>query len=286
MKLSAMIKHCDICHRHCAIAEGALGFCKARKNIGGEIKNIAYGKLTAIALDPIEKKPLKHFYPGSSILSVGSFGCNMNCSFCQNHHIARSGETDSHWQELDPHSLVSLALEARAQGNIGIAFTYNEPLINYEYIIDVAQAAKNSGAANNDLNIVAVSNGQLERPYARQVFPHIHAFNIDLKAFSPGFYAKMGGDFELAKRSIELACSLAHVEISYLVIPGLNDSLEEIESAARWLAGLDREIPLHISRFFPNYKLMSVESTPVKKIKDAVRVAQRHLHNVYSANLN
>lgn len=288
--------NCDICHHRCKIALGAYGFCGIRQNLDGKLVNQGYGKITALALDPIEKKPLYRFYPGSAILSVGSLGCNMNCSFCQNHHIARlrldSAESNSVWESYTPKALVELAIETKKQGNRGLAFTYNEPLINYEFIIDCAKKMKEM---DSELKVVLVTNGHLEIAHAKKLLPYVDAANIDLKAFRKAFYTKMGGDFSLVKAFIEEAVKNCHVELCYLLIPGLNDGLDEVEEAAQWIASLDctgqgplengKDIALHISRFFPTYKLVDRAATSVSAVYEAVAVAKKHLNWVYPGNV-
>lgn len=292
---------CDVCHHNCLIPEKGFGFCGTRQNLGSSIVNQAYGKVTALALDPIEKKPLYRFFPGSKILSIGSLGCNMTCSFCQNYHIAGAKLSKNHnetgidtalWKEYSPEDLVSLAIQTKVQGNSGLAFTYNEPLINYEFIIDCAKYAKKK---DSDLQIVLVTNGHLTEKYRKKLFPHIDAMNVDLKAFQTEFYTKMQGDFSLVKAFIEEAVQKAHIELTYLLIPGLNDDPTEIEEAAQWVSSLDigksryfnsaKEIPFHISRFFPTHKLIDRNATSVSAVYGAVEIAKKYLDWVYPGNV-
>lgn len=243
-----------------------------------------YGKVTSWALDPLEKKPLARFFPGSKVLSVGSFGCNLSCSFCQNHTIAcmRLGDEAPYVRDISPHDLVEQALDLRSQGNIGIAFTYNEPLIGFEYVRDTARHAHEMGLKN-----VVVSNGYATTKTVREVFPHIDAANIDLKGFSQDFYDLVGAPhgFATVKSSIRYAAQLCHVEVTTLIIPDLNDSLEQMDAQARWLADIDADMPLHISRFFPAYRMLDRPPTPLSRLQQLATVARRHLHFVYVGNV-
>jgi pyruvate formate lyase activating enzyme len=243
-----------------------------------------YSRLTALALDPIEKKPLARFHPRSMILSVGSYGCNLNCPFCQNSNIARArgSQPSLRFNEHTPGALIEIALALKDRGNIGIAYTYNEPLIGYEFVLDTARLAHEVGLLN-----VIVTNGYInEDPFAA-LLPHIDAANIDLKGFTQDFYNRVGASNGLAtvKRSIELAARALHVEVATLIIPGLNDSTAEIERLATWLASIDQNIPLHLTRFHPAYRMLDVSPTPRATIHRLVDVAARHLHTVLTGNM-
>ncbi len=279
---------CHFCHQACSLAEGETGLCKVRGNVGGRLTSLSYGLLTSAALDPIEKKPLYHFHPGSRILSVGSFGCNLSCPFCQNYSISQAGEGDGgegagqlQVYRLDPEGLLELALETKEKhGNIGVAFTYNEPLMNYEYVWDCSRMLKEAG-----LNTVLVTNGQLASGPFRKLLPLIDALNIDLKGFTPDFYAWVGGDLELVLGNIRAAFEAGcHVEVTTLVIPGYNDSEVEMLEEARWLSSLSPEIPLHLSRYFPRYKL-GVQPTPRETLERLQKIAQGCLRHVYLGNV-
>jgi len=270
---------CRICPHHCSLEEGQLGLCRARINKKGEVVCENYGKLTAIALDPVEKKPLYRFYPGSKILSIGSYGCNLNCPFCQNCDISMASGRDIETTQVSCQALVDKALALRERGNIGIAYTYNEPLISYEFVMDCARLAKEQGLKN-----VVVTNGYIcEEPLSR-LLPLIDAFNIDLKGFTAGYYRKLRGDLETVKRSIELAAKTTHVEVTTLIVPGENDSDEEIEQLSAWLAGINPEIPLHITRFFPRWRMMDKEATPVRQVYHLAQLARKNLKYVYEGN--
>ncbi len=270
---------CELCFHHCELEEGQTGFCRARGNRGGTIVPLNYGKLTSLALDPIEKKPLRRFHPGSMILSMGSFGCNLRCPFCQNHEISMAGDGGIQTVEVSPEQLADKAMELRLQGNIGVAYTYNEPLVGYEYVRDCAALIHERGMVN-----VLVTNGTIEEAPFRALLPLIDATNIDLKGFTPAWYQKLGGDLETVKRSIALAAERCHVEVTTLLVPGENDSVEEIRDLARWLASVNPEIPLHLSRFFPRYRMTDRPPTPVESVYALAETAREHLTYVYTGN--
>ena len=269
---------CEICPRHCRLATGEVGYCRARINDGTKITALNYGAVTSIALDPIEKKPLYKFFPGSRILSVGSYGCNLNCPFCQNHEISMADSTFP-TRKISPEQLTALAAELVPQKNIGVAFTYNEPFISYEFVRDTAQLLKSNG-----LKVVLVTNGTVAPAALKKILPLIDAMNIDLKGFSQEIYSLLGGDFETVRRTIEVAAQVCHVEVTSLIVPTMNDSPADMDSEAAWLASLSKDIPLHISRFFPRYKVTSLPPTPVQTIYELVDVAKHHLNFVYAGN--
>lgn len=275
-----MKTECQICPHHCSLKEGQRGLCKARMNISGQITCENYGKLTAIALDPIEKKPLHRFHPGSFILSVGSYGCNLRCLFCQNSEISMKSGEELHTDEVSPEELVEYALKIRNRGNIGIAYTYNEPLVSYEFVRDCAILARERGLRN-----VVVTNGYICKEPLLALLPFIDAMNIDLKAFTDSFYRKMRGDLETVKTSTMLASGTCHVEVTTLIIPGENDSDEEMEQLSSWLAEVDDEIPYHISRFFPRFEMKDRGPTPVDRIYHLAGIARKHLKYVYEGNV-
>ena len=274
-----MKTRCELCFHHCALDEGQTGLCRARACQDGKIVSLNYGKLTSLALDPIEKKPLRRFHPGSLILSVGSFGCNLRCPFCQNHEISIAGDSGIQTVEVSPEQLAAKAAELVPQGNIGVAYTYNEPLIGYEYVQNCAALVHEQGMVN-----VLVTNGTVEEEPWRALLPLIDAANIDLKGFTPAWYRRLGGDLETVKRSIALAAERCHVEVTTLLIPGENDSEEEIRELARWLASISPEIPLHLSRFFPQYQMVDRLPTPVEQVYRLSEAAQEYLSHVYTGN--
>ncbi len=270
---------CDICPHACNLEEGQIGICRARSNQGGAVRSDNYGLVTAIALDPIEKKPLYHFHPGSKILSVGSYGCNMHCSFCQNYRISMSNADHVDTVYFSADDLVEKAAELQSGDNIGIAFTYNEPLIGYEYVRDCATVAKDRG-----LQTVVVTNGYVNEAPLRDLLPVIDALNIDLKSFDAQFYERCGGSLEDVKRSIVIASESAHVEVSTLIIPNENDSEREMRALASWLADVNSETPLHVSRFFPSYKMADRASTDVASVYHLADIAREYLKYVYTGN--
>ena len=270
---------CELCFHHCALDEGQTGLCRARACQDGKIVSLNYGKLTSLALDPIEKKPLRRFHPGSLILSVGSFGCNLRCPFCQNHEISIAGDSGIQTVEVSPEQLAAKAAELVPQGNIGVAYTYNEPLIGYEYVQNCAALVHEQGMIN-----VLVTNGTVEEEPWRALLPLIDASNIDLKGFTPAWYRQLGGNLETVKRSIALAAERCHVEVTTLLIPGENDSEEEIRELARWLASISSEIPLHLSRFFPRYRMLDRPPAPVEQVCRLAETARRYLSYVYTGN--
>ena len=275
-----MKKTCPICPHHCTLNDSEIGKCRARANVNNTIVDINYGRLTSIALDPIEKKPLYKFFPGSWILSVGSFGCNLNCPFCQNYSISMANSTFE-TQNITPENLAQLALDLtrKERGNIGIAFTYNEPFISYEFVRDTSKYLHQVG-----LKSVLVTNGTVAEKPLLEILPLIDAMNIDLKAFNSNFYKWIGGDFETVKRTISIAAQSCHVEVTTLIIPGKNDNFEEMSAEAEWLASISPDIPLHISRFFPRYLVVDRPPTPVETIYKLVNTAKKYLHNVYAGN--
>lgn len=273
---------CRVCPHHCSLAEGQYGRCRARKNENGTIISTNYGKLTALMLDPIEKKPLRRFHPGSQILSVGSFGCNLSCPFCQNYEIAMIGESNVAYREMQPEELADMAEQCKMYGNIGVAFTYNEPLIGYEYVCDTARLVHARGMKN-----VLVTNGTAELSVLDEILPYIDAMNIDLKGFRAAYYQKLGGDLATVKNFIaRAACKDAncHVELTTLIVPGENDSEEEMEQEAQWIAAINPAIPLHVTRFFPRYKMTDRAATDVEKIYRLRAVAEKYLKWVYAGN--
>lgn len=268
---------CGLCPKGCIIGEGRTGFCRVRTNIGGKLYTKNYAACSSYALDPIEKKPLYHFYPGSSILSLGTWGCNFACQFCQNWQIAQDNPETL---EILPENAVAVAREYQKRGNIGIAYTYSEPSVWYEYIMDTAQAIHQAGLKN-----VLVTNGFISTEPLQALLPYIDAMNIDVKAFNDEYYHKVcAGRLDDVKRTVELSAGKCHVEITTLIVSGLNDAAEELTALAKWLAGINPDIPLHFSRYFPNYK-MDKPATPPATMQMAYRVAREHLNYVYLGNM-
>lgn len=292
---------CEVCFRHCQIEEGKLGFCGGRGCKDGEIIAANYGRITSAALDPIEKKPLAMYKPGKKVLSVGSYGCNLRCPFCQNYeiswadnvwHDARAGlenqglSGEGGVEVVSPDELVQMALALRERGNIGLAFTYNEPLIGYEFVRDTAKLAHEKGLEN-----VLVTNGTASLKVLKEIGPYMDAMNIDLKAFTDGFYRDLiHGDLDMVREFIQEAVRLCHVELTTLIIPGENDSEEEMRRLSAWVAGLDgkvpgRRIPLHVTRFFPRFHMMDRNATEVSKVYRLAEVAREKLAYVFEGNI-
>ena len=282
---------CGVCFRHCNIPEGGTGFCGARTCQDGQVVPENYGKITALMLDPIEKKPLSRFHPGSRILSVGSYGCNLRCPFCQNYDISW-GEAvnirEKKSEEITPQELADTALFYRDRGNIGVAFTYNEPLIGYEFVRDTAKIVHEAGMLN-----VLVSNGTAELSVLEELLPYIDGMNIDLKGFTDEYYSEvLDGSRKMVMDFIERAVKDCHVELTTLIIPGENDSEDEIRRMSKWIAGLkDKDgnvmggdIPLHISRFFPRFHMTDRNATEVKKVYRLAEIAREELRYVYTGN--
>ncbi len=282
---------CGVCFHRCEIPEGKRGFCGARICTDGEVRPENYGKITSLALDPIEKKPLSRFHPGSMILSVGSYGCNLRCPFCQNHGISWSAEAmrcRETAQTVSPEELVRLAVRYRAYGNIGLAFTYNEPLIGWEFVRDTAEMAH-----ERDLLNVLVTNGTADLSVLEALGPHIDVMNIDLKSFTERCYSEvLGGSLDMVKAFIARAVQLCHVELTALIVPGENDSEDEMRAMTEWIAGLTdaegkkigADIPLHISRFFPRFHMTDRRATDVKTVYRLAQVARERLRYVYTGN--
>ena len=274
---------CEVCFRHCELKDGQIGFCKARIGKGDKVVSYNYGQITSIALDPIEKKPLRRFFPGSKIISVGSFGCNLRCPFCQNYEISWSDEVEyvaKQARYISPEQLVKIAERYTDSGNIGIAYTYNEPLVGYEYVRDSAKLVHEAGLKN-----VLVSNGSVELKILEEIIPYVDAMNIDLKGYSENYYKKLlKGDRKQVLDFIEEAAKHCHIELTTLIIPNENDSIEEMKELSSWIASIDKTIPLHISRFFPCFNMTDRGPTSVKRVYDLADVAREKLDYVYTGN--
>ena len=282
---------CKTCFRHCDIPEGGLGFCGARTCEDGVVTAANYGKVTSLALDPIEKKPLARFHPGSMILSVGSYGCNLRCPFCQNYEISWSKEAFRFAEKaeyISPEELANIAESCRSRGNIGVAFTYNEPLIGYEYIRDAARLVHERGMYN-----VIVTNGTADLSVIEEIAPYIDAMNIDLKGFTDSYYKDvLGGDRGMVMDFITEAVKRYHVELTTLIVPRENDSEDEMRELTRWVAALTdadgtsigQTIPLHITRFFPRFNMTDRSATDIDQIYRLVDIAREELQYVYEGN--
>ena len=282
---------CHVCFRKCRLDEGQVGSCGARVGRAGTVQPLWYGKISSLALDPIEKKPLYHFHPGSKILSVGSLGCNLHCPFCQNHWIAQADKGNSFRvpvESASPEKLAAIAASCRPKGSIGIAFTYNEPLVGYEFVRDTAMLVRREGMLN-----VLVTNGTAGPDVLDELAPHIDAMNIDLKGFTDRYYSEvLRGSRQMAMDFIREAVRRCHVELTTLIVPGENDTEEEMLELSAWIAGLEgvsghkkgREIPLHISRFFPRWHMTDRQATDPRQVYRLVAAAKQHLQYVYPGN--
>lgn len=274
-----MSQICNYCHHHCLLQEGKTGFCRVRTLQEGKNFCGNYGFITSLALDPIEKKPLNRFYPGTWILSMGSYGCNLRCPFCQNFSISQNGRDAFPPVIATPEQLAAKAAELKSRNNIGIAFTYNEPLLSWEFIRDTGRLVHENGQKN-----VVVTNGNFSVEIAENLAGIVDAYNIDLKGFTPEWYRKLGGDLEMVKAFITEAVKNAHVELTALIVPGENDTPEEMEVIARWIASLSPDIPLHVSKFFPRWNMVDRNETPVGRVYRLAEVARKYLQFVYTGN--
>lgn len=297
---------CRLCPHGCHIVKGRSGFCRVRKNIDGVLVAGNYGVVTSLALDPIEKKPLYRFHPGMMILSVGSYGCNMKCPYCQNHSISQAGATAQYHlygkngtasaggDRMPVTELLELAkIKPR---NVGIAFTYNEPTLSIEYILDAAPLFKEAG-----FKIVLVTNGMINKEPLEALLPYLDAVNIDVKTFNADKYKKIGGNLNTVKKTVEMCYAAGvHVEITSLIVPDQNDSADEMRAQAQWLAGImankDRhntcrktsimsDIILHITRFFPHFRMTNALPTPMEKLHELKSVAEEFLTDVVLGNI-
>jgi pyruvate formate lyase activating enzyme len=268
------VVECSLCPHHCKLKEGQAGFCKARTQRAGEVVSLTYGEAAAIHLDPIEKKPLYHFYPGSWILSAGGYGCNLKCFFCQNHEISQQVQTG---QQVLPEQLTLLSAQDLS---IGICFTYSEPLVWYEMIAQTAPLVKKQGG-----KVVLVSNGIIEEKYLEDIIPFIDAVNIDIKGYTEEFYRiHTGGKLEWVLNTVGKLAGRVHTEITTLIIPTLNDNPKEVAGLARWLADLKEPVAWHLSRYFPMYK-SAIPSTDEKKLSELWYLAKDYLPYVYLGNM-
>jgi len=265
---------CLVCPNECVIKPGKEGICKNKKNIDGELYAHRYGEVSAISMDPIEKKPLYHFYPGSQILSIGTVGCSLSCDFCQNYHLV---EAQVPTEKVAPEEIIELA---KKQGSFGVSYTYNEPFISYEFVFDCSILAKKAGLKN-----VLVTNGYYNLEPFEELLPYIDAMNIDLKSIREDYYRKFcHGRLEPALKVIERAQKSCLVELTNLIVTGLNDSDEDLKDLIDWVAKLNPEIPLHFSRYHPMFK-MDNPPTPMERLEKAFELAKEKLKYVYLGNV-
>lgn len=268
--------HCLLCPQDCRITEGKTGVCRVRRNDGGTLVSLNYAQVTSTGIDPIEKKPLYHFRPGSKILSLGTFGCNLSCGFCQNFTISQ-GEPPA--RTLLPEDAVRVA--ANERDNIGISYTYSEPIVWFEYVRDTAKLAREKGLAN-----VLVTNGLIEEKPLQELLPLTDAMNVDIKAMDDGFYRRLCGisSGEQARRTVERAWGRCTVEITNLLVTDENDGEDDVRALVEWAASVSPDLPLHLSRYHPAYSF-DAPSTPVDRIERAARIAREKLNYVYVGNV-
>ncbi len=265
---------CVLCPNDCVISNGKSGACRVRTNHDGTLVADSYAEVVSVALDPIEKKPLYHFYPGSQILSVGPNGCNFHCGFCQNWGISQETAVTRH---IEPEELAGMAPR---NGSIGLAYTYTEPFIWFEYVRDTGKLVRERGMVN-----VLVTNGYVNEHPLRELLPIIDAMNIDVKSMRPEFYRNVcGGKLEDVLRTVEISNGLCHIEVTNLVITNYNDTDEDFTLLTDWLASVNPSIPLHFSRYFPAYRFTE-PPTPSDRIKRACEIASRKLKYVYAGNI-
>lgn len=273
-RLDDGVCRCDLCPRGCVIKPGKKGYCLSRENVDGRLMSALYGKVAAMQVDPIEKKPLYHFLPGTDLLSIGTIGCNLGCKFCQNWHLARG---KSRTVDVTPEEVIE---KAKREGGKSIAYTYNEPLVWYEFVTDCCRLAHASGLKN-----VFVTNGTLNPEPFDELLEQIDALNIDIKGDAK-FYEEMSDSvLEPVKRNIQKAAQVTHVEVTTLLVTGKNDSDETITEIVDFIASVDPKIPLHFSRYFPNYKF-DASPTDVEVMRRAFSIAREKLQFVYLGNVN
>src|SRR6056297_374079 len=265
---------CLLCPHNCTIKQDKLGICGVRINKDGTLYSENYGEITSMGVDPIEKKPLYHFHPSEGILSLGTFGCNFGCLFCQNYRISQDKPNTS---KQTPDQIIK---HAKDRNLMGIAYTYSEPVVWYEFVYETAIKAKNEGLKN-----VLVSNGYINHKPLEKLYKYLDAANIDLKSFNNDFYKKIcGGSIDPVLETIKYLNNKIHLELTTLIVSNQNDDESELEDMFKWIADINRDIPLHLSRYFPNYK-MDEPATKEQTIKKAYQLAKKHLNYVYIGNM-
>lgn len=274
-KVPVLKTRCVLCPHRCLISKGKTGICGVRSNIDGVLYSKIYGEVTSYSDDPVEKKPLYHFLPGKNIFSIGSWGCNFKCTFCQNWSISQRRDIDT--EHFEKEDIVNIAV---SHNSAGIAYTYNEPSIWYEFVYDTAVHAREKGLKN-----VLVTNGFISEEPLKELLPHIDAMNVDLKAGSEMFYREVcGGQIEPVMRTIKMAYEAGvHVELTTLVIPTLNDR-DDIDQIVEWVASVSPEIPIHFSRYYPQYK-MDIDPTSIELLQEVYNKAKQKLKHVYLGNV-
>lgn len=271
---------CTLCPRGCVVADSRTGTCGVRENVKGKLYSLIYEKPAAIHVDPIEKKPLYHFYPGAKILSIGTYGCNLDCKFCQNHDLSQEFEVSGFEfiDNVEPEIIIKTCQDKNLKF---VAFTYNEPTIFYEYMLDIAKLCK-----ANSIKTVSVSNGQINEKPLRELVNYIDAFNIDLKAFNDDFYNKIcGGDLQTTLDTLKIITEeKKHLEVTFLLIEGFNDDENEFRQMCEFIKSLGEDVVFHISRAFPRYKL-KFETTPIPLLKKFESIAKEYIKYVYVGNV-
>jgi pyruvate formate lyase activating enzyme len=264
---------CELCPHRCLVSEGKRGICRVRENRGGRLFALTYGKVSSVQFDPVEKKPLYHFHPGKPILSIGSVGCNFRCGFCQNHPLVECAVP------LAPVPISDLVRAARRERAVGISYTYNEPLIWFEFVVDCAREFRKAGMAN-----VLVTNGFISPEPLAELLPLVDAMNIDLKSMDPEFYRKIcGGKLSPVLDTIRESAKATHVEVTTLLVTGENDSDASTRAVVDFVAGVDPGIPLHLSRYMPMHRF-TAPPTPPDRLAAAFRIARERLPYVYVGN--
>jgi pyruvate formate lyase activating enzyme len=265
---------CELCPRYCVINHNETGTCRARQNSGGELYTLNYGKTVSIHLDPIEKKPLYHFFPGSIILSIGANSCNLTCQFCQNYSIS---QFEASTYEITKEQLLTLCRKYNCNM---LAFTYTEPATWFEFMLESAIFLKENG-----IKIVSVTNGFINEEPLLELLPYLDAMNIDLKSMNPDFYETIcGGKLEPVLKSIELAAKHTHLEVTNLVISGSNDSQQEMDMLIDFMGRINPNIPVHFSKYYPAYQF-SAQPTSEKSLLQIYDKAKSKLHHVYLGNM-
>jgi pyruvate formate lyase activating enzyme len=278
-KLKNKIVNCNLCPTNCVIKLDNFGNCKARKNIDGKLYSLVYSKPVTVSIDPIEKKPLYHFLPGSFALSIGTLGCNMHCLHCQNYDISQKKADQFSGKEIPPKEIVETAIKNNCKS---IAYTYNEPTIFYEYVLETAKLARKKGIKN-----IMVTNGYINPKPLKELYKYIDAANIDLKSLDEDFYKKICRvRLKPVLKAINEIQKTTHIELTNLIIPGYNDKKQQIEQLVKWVKeNVGVKTPLHFSAFYPTYKLLDVERTPPEKLLEAKEIAKKQgLKHIYLGN--
>ncbi len=271
-----VVSICELCPHRCRIGPGQSGLCSVRHNDGMGLKSLSFGKVSAVALDPVEKKPLFHWHPGRQILSIGGIGCSMNCPFCQNWEIAR-WDPSVRTRDASPSDIAEWAKTNRTKL---VAFTYNEPMVSWEFLMESLVFLKKNG-----IETALITNGQICIAPLSELLPYVDAANLDIKAFDDEKYRQMGGDLSTAKNTVKaMAEKGVHVEISWLAVPGISDDLESFRTMTAWVASVDPTIPLHINRYFPAHR-WNAPATDEALMDDMKEIAARNLTRVYQGNV-